>query len=132
MTYIHGRASMTDFIGKGRKCAIRTAHRISALQQEACDGGKSAAPNTNEMDVCHRFLFALSGEPNALCEVRRRRALRLRYTPLSAKIIRCKRPIQIPLRELRRSRCRVHPEFAAAYRASFDSLFPAGLGRWVW
>jgi hypothetical protein len=50
---IHGRAGFANFIGKRRHGAVRSAHRVAALQEEAGDGGKSAAPDANEMDVCH-------------------------------------------------------------------------------
>jgi hypothetical protein len=53
MADVDSGTSLTDFIGKWSHGAIRAAHRVSALQQEAGDGGKSATPNANEMDVCH-------------------------------------------------------------------------------
>jgi hypothetical protein len=64
MADIHGRARLAYFFGKGSMRAIRTAHRVSALQQEAGDGGKTASPDANEMYVCHNS-FALGGVPAA-------------------------------------------------------------------
>src|SRR5512144_685837 len=53
MTLINGCTSVAHFFGKGSQRAIRAAHRVSALQQEAGDGGKTASPDANEMDVWH-------------------------------------------------------------------------------
>src|ERR1041385_2850207 len=41
MTYVHRCASFAHFFGKRSEGAVRTAHRVSALQQEAGDGGKT-------------------------------------------------------------------------------------------
>src|SRR5262245_297450 len=53
MPNVNFRTSLTDFIGKWSQRAVRAAHRISALQQEAGNSGKTASPDANEMDVCH-------------------------------------------------------------------------------
>jgi len=53
VSHEHLRTSLANFIGKGSHRAVRAAHLISALQQEAGDGGKTASPDANEMDVCH-------------------------------------------------------------------------------
>src|SRR5215216_7753915 len=64
MTYVDSRAGLTHFLGKGSQGAVRAAHRVSALQQETGDGGKTASPDANEMDVCHNS-FALGSVPAA-------------------------------------------------------------------
>ena len=64
MTHIDCGTGFAHVFGKGSEGAIRTAHRVSALQQEAGDGGKTASPDANEMDVCHNS-FALGGVPAA-------------------------------------------------------------------
>jgi hypothetical protein len=53
MTYINGRTGFAHFFGKRSQRAVRAAHLVSAFQQEAGDGGKTASPNADEMNVCH-------------------------------------------------------------------------------
>jgi hypothetical protein len=53
MADIHFGTGFAHFFGKRSQRAVRAAHRVSALQQEAGDGGKTASPNADEMNVCH-------------------------------------------------------------------------------
>src|SRR5688500_14860110 len=53
MSKIYFPAYLTDVFGKGSQRAVRTAHPVSALQKETGDGGKTASPNADEMDMCH-------------------------------------------------------------------------------
>ena len=53
MTHKHGRSGFAYVIGKRSQRAVRAAHRVSALQQEAGDGGETASPDADKMDVCH-------------------------------------------------------------------------------
>src|SRR3989337_1921229 len=62
MPNVYMRTGLADFLGKGSQGAVRAAHRVSALQKEAGDGGKTASPDADEMDVCHYYLSAFSNQ----------------------------------------------------------------------
>jgi hypothetical protein len=53
MANIYYRASVLQINGKGGEHAVRTCDSITALQQEAGNCGKSAAPDANEVYFCH-------------------------------------------------------------------------------